>query len=84
MTIQRRPKRPWVLSPAAAARKRRLERWLKRAHLSQAALAAELGVSAAPVALILSGRRNPSLPLAKRLQAITGIPATEFTRPTAA
>jgi len=74
----KRSTRPWVLSPEAAARKRRLERALQRAGLTQTALAAELGVSTAYVAMILCGKRTPALAVAKALSDLTGIPATDF------
>lgn len=73
-----RQKRRWVLSPAQAARKRRVERWLRREQLTQVGLAATLGISTAYVSMILSGQRTPSLLIAKELSELTGIPATDF------
>ena len=67
-----------MLSPEAAARKRRFERWFRRAQLTQAELAAELGVSNSYIAMIVCGQRTPSLPRAKALAARTGFPITDF------
>jgi len=41
-------------------------------------LADELGVTPPYIAMLIAGDRTPSLRVAKRLQEITGIPATEF------
>lgn len=60
---------------------RRLRGWLKASRRSQRSLAKELGVSPAYIAMILAGARTPSLPVAKQLQDVTGIPATEFIPP---
>jgi len=57
---------------------RRLRAWLKTSRRSQRSLAQELGVSPAYIAMILASKRTPSLPIAKRLQDVTGIPAPEF------
>ena len=78
MTPPRPPRTRWVLSPAQAARKRRFDRWLARSGRTQSALAAELGVSTAYIAMIVSGKRTPSLAIAKELSELTGIPATDF------
>ncbi len=67
-----------MLSPEAAARKRRFERWLRRARLTQAELAAELGVSNSYIAMIVCGQRTPSLPMAKRLAERTGMAVLDF------
>lgn len=62
----------------ASPTRRRLQAWLKASRRSQAALAKELGLSTAYVSMLLKGQRTPSLPVAKQLQELTGIPATEF------
>jgi transcriptional regulator with XRE-family HTH domain len=64
--------------------KRRVVGWLRNGGHTQRWLAQEIRVSPSYVAMILSGRRTPSLPVAKRLQDLTGIPATDFIRPRAA
>jgi len=72
-------------SPAPVARVRpaetvkdRVMLWLQARHHNQRWLAEQLGVSTAYIAMILSGARTPSLGVARRLEAITGIDATEF------
>jgi transcriptional regulator with XRE-family HTH domain len=57
---------------------RRLRAWLKASRRSQASLAQELGISTPYISMLLAGQRTPSLPVAKRLQEISGIPAAEF------
>jgi transcriptional regulator with XRE-family HTH domain len=57
---------------------RRLRAWLKTSRRSQVSLAKELGISTPYISMLLAGQRTPSLPVAKRLQEITGIPAAEF------
>lgn len=52
--------------------------FLKTEGKSQGWLARELGVSSAYLSMILSGRRHPSLTVASKLEAVTGIPAREF------
>ncbi len=66
----RRPRAPRAPSPVA--------RWLQTNGHTQKWLAEKLGVTAAYVAMIAAGSRTPSLGVAKRLQAITGIPAIDF------
>jgi transcriptional regulator with XRE-family HTH domain len=58
--------------------RQRLRAWLKAARRTQRSLADELGVTPPYVAMLIAGDRTPSLYVAKRLQEITGIPATEF------
>lgn len=41
---------------------------------NQSWLAQELGVSDAYVSLMVAGKRQPKLPLAFRIQALTGVP----------
>ena len=67
-----------------AQRKARIKRGLDRAGKSQNALARELGISHAYMSAIVNGTRRPSLPLAFKLQAATGIPAEEFVETVAA
>jgi transcriptional regulator with XRE-family HTH domain len=64
--------------------KHRIRTWLRGRGQSQQWLADELGITASYVAMILNGRRTPSLPVAKRLEDLTGIPATAFIRSRAA
>ena len=64
--------------------KHRMLRWLgKRGH-TQRWLAREIHVSPSYVAMILNGRRTPSLLIATRLQELTGIPAKDFNHSRAA
>lgn len=58
--------------------------WLNAGQHNQRWLARQLRVSPAYVAMILNGRRVPSLLIAKRLQTLTGIPATDFVHSRAA
>ena len=62
----------------------RVTDWLRERRHTQRWLARRLRVSPSYVAMILNGRRTPSLLLAKRLQDLTGIPATDFIRSRAA
>jgi transcriptional regulator with XRE-family HTH domain len=62
---------------------RRLVAWLKTSRQSQRALAREIQVSPGYVTHLIKGVRTPSLRVAKRLQDLTGIPATDFTPPSA-
>ena len=62
----------------ATAAPSRLRVWLKVSRRSQTSLAKEVGLSAAYLSMLIAGVRTPSLQVAKRLQAVTGIPATEF------
>lgn len=64
--------------------KTRATMWLRARGLTQGWLAHELGVSPAYVWMILNGKRTPSLSIAKQLQDITGIAATEFDSPPSA
>jgi transcriptional regulator with XRE-family HTH domain len=63
-----------------ASSQQRLRAWLKAARRTQRSLAEELGVSPPYIAMLIAGERTPSLPVAKRLQEITGIPATQFVK----
>jgi transcriptional regulator with XRE-family HTH domain len=58
----------------------RLREYLKRQRLTQAAAAAEMGLSDAHLSEILSGKSYPSLDASVRIQKITGIPASAFAR----
>lgn len=58
--------------------KARVMFWLKARNHTQRWLAEQLQVTPAYIAMILSGQRTPSLRVAKRLQEITDIDATEF------
>jgi len=62
----------------------RLLRWLREQDRTQRWLAAALRVSPAYVAMIVNGRRTPSLRIAKRIQDVTGIPAIDFVHSRAA
>lgn len=46
--------------------------------LTQRQLATEFGIEAAHLSLILSGHRRPSLDVAVRIEALTGIPPRDF------
>jgi len=63
---------------------RRLRVWLKASKRSQSSLARELRISPGYITMLLAGARTPSLEVAKRLQDVTGIPATAFIRKRAA
>ena len=56
----------------------RLRRTLKQSGLTQNGLARQLGISHAHLSGILNGFRQPSLELALKLEAKTGIPIGEF------
>jgi transcriptional regulator with XRE-family HTH domain len=58
-----------------------LRAWLKAARRSQRSLAKEIRVSPGYITLLITGIRTPSLPVAKRLQDVTGIPAADFAPP---
>jgi plasmid maintenance system antidote protein VapI len=60
--------------------KARVVQWLhdQQPPRTQMWLAKQLKVSPQYVAMILNGRRTPSLPIALRLEDLTGIPAKEF------
>jgi transcriptional regulator with XRE-family HTH domain len=64
--------------------KHRISTWLRAGGHTQQWLADELGITASYVAMILNGHRTPSLPVAKQLEDLTGIPATAFIRSRAA
>jgi transcriptional regulator with XRE-family HTH domain len=64
--------------------KHRIHTWLRAGGHNQRWLAGELGITASYVTMILNGRRTPSLQVAKRLEDLTGIPATAFIRSRAA
>ena len=50
-----------------------LSQYIARENTTQAALAEKLGVSASTISLLLAGKRQPSLTLTKRIEAVTGI-----------
>ena len=58
--------------------KHKLGLWLARKHMTQKRFAAMVPVSETYLTLILNGEKCPSLPLAKRLEALTGIGASLF------
>ena len=49
-----------------------LVEWMRRKHVSQRQLAETLGVAASTLCRILSGERNPSVRLMRRIQEATG------------
>jgi len=55
--------------------------WLYQHGRTQSWLAEQVGVSSNYVTMILSGSRTPSLRVAERLQAVTGIAAVKFIAP---
>lgn len=57
---------------------RKIAAVLAREGISQNQLARECGVSTAYLSLIAQRKRQPSLPVALRLQARTGIPVEAF------
>lgn len=60
-------------------KRKRIFKQLKRdTGKSQNAIARELGISHAYLSAIVNCKRRPSLPLAFKLQDVTGIPAQEF------
>lgn len=52
--------------------------WLKAHGYTQRWLAEKVGVTPAYIAMIVSGRRSPSLRVAARIQAVTTILATDW------
>jgi DNA-binding XRE family transcriptional regulator len=58
--------------------KYRVRVWLDERRKTQRWLAATLGVSEQYLTYILNGKSCPSLPLAARLEQLTGIPAAMF------
>lgn len=50
-----------------------LSQYLAREQTTQAALAAKLEVSHSTLSRIISGARQPSVSLTKRIEAVTGI-----------
>lgn len=57
---------------------RRVRKFLKKQKKNQGEFAQELGISEAFLSQILSGKRQPSLPLAVKLEELTGVPARDF------
>lgn len=55
-----------------------LKEWRKRAKINLADLASRCGVSEGSMSRIERGEQTPSLPIAVKLEEITGIPAREF------
>lgn len=53
-----------------------LAEYVARTGIKHAALAKKLGVSRSYVTLLIAGQRQPSLTLALRIEAKTGVPAT--------
>jgi hypothetical protein len=70
--LRAKPRTIWT--PARQA----IVEWLCAHSRNQRWLARELRVSASYVAMILNGRRVPSLRVAIQLQDLTGFPATAF------
>lgn len=62
----------------AEQRKARVRKVIKARRISQNELARQIGIAPAYLSQILSCHRRPSLPLAFKLEAATGIPAQEF------
>lgn len=58
--------------------KQRVRAKLKRHKRNQEWLAAQLGISRSYLSMILSGQRRPSLPLAVKLEEMTGVKMREF------
>lgn len=56
-------------------RYRNLADYFKRSEQTQDALAAKLGISKSHMSLIKTGKRQPALSLAMRIEAETGVPA---------
>jgi len=57
---------------------RRVDMWLRAHAYSRRWLADQIGVTPAYIAMIVSGRRKPSLRIAKRIQDVTSIQAVDF------
>jgi transcriptional regulator with XRE-family HTH domain len=53
-----------------------LAEYMERTGTTHAALAKKLGISRSYVTLMALGERQPSLALALRIQALTGVPAS--------
>lgn len=51
-----------------------LQQYMEQGQVTQAALAEQLGISPSMMSLILSGARQPGIPLTKKIEAVTGIP----------
>ena len=51
-----------------------LSLYIQKEAITQASLAAQLGISPSTLSLILSGARQPGVALTKKIEAITGIP----------
>jgi len=56
----------------------RVRRYLAAQDMTQAALAAKVGISGPCLSQILSAKQRPSLMVAAKLQDITGISARDF------
>lgn len=56
----------------------RLKLWLERSGLNQGEVGLELKIDRSSLCQIISGRRSPSLALAARIEAMTGIPASTW------
>ena len=66
------------MKPTQTAAGQRLRAWLKKAKWTQRDLASHLGVAETAISMIALGHRTPTLRLAARLHAVTGIPMTAF------
>lgn len=55
-----------------------LDQWMREHKVTDQALAEKLNISRPYVTRIRQGVRQPSLGVATRLQAITGLPVTTF------
>jgi transcriptional regulator with XRE-family HTH domain len=58
----------------------RVRATLKRRRRNQGWLAEQVGISEPHLSRILTGKRTPSLPIAVKLEAATGVPARDFAR----
>lgn len=55
--------------------------WLRGLGVSQEELARRVGTTQATISRYVDGTQYPTLPLAVRLHAVTGIPMTAMARP---
>lgn len=63
---------------AAQTIRQRVRIFLAERDMTQAQLAAQLGIDDSMLSLILHGKRTPSLSIALKLESITGIPVKAF------
>jgi transcriptional regulator with XRE-family HTH domain len=55
-----------------------LAQWFERSGHTQRAIAERLGVTEAHLSRLISGERQPSLPLAVKISELTGVPASDL------